>query len=837
MRKAQRQEILNFIDSLHQAHEEIREALRQENYAQAQNMLSECQEFAVTLGENIEQLEGEGHVTVSFVEEYCETLFHVFQELQDHSVNENKEYKILRKQLLKVENSVKSDIRIRKEIVFFPYKASMWDSLESVYLAAKEDPDCDAYCVPIPYYDLNPDHSFGKMHYEGRNYPANIEIIDWVTYNLEERKPDVIYIHNPYDDTNQVTSVLPRYYSFNLKQYTDTLVYIPYYSTLGGMNEAQGLCSAYLYADYIVIQSPKYREYFDKGLPDRKFLPFGSPKFDRVIRKCQNPPQPPVEWKEKMAGKKVYFYNTSISGMLTDTENFLKKMHYVFQCFEGREDACLLWRPHPLLEATFDSMRPQYRLLYDALKSLFIELEQGIYDATPDVTDTIALCDAYIGDDKTSVTSLFGLAGKPLFILNDRIHEEPWEDSWREEIELNINFLENGRFVITQGNKLYVSEPDAYKYKYYCDLAEYSLSRQYSLVYEIEGKLYACPENTMDIVVVGKEGIEKKIELDKRIKNKRAFSWAWKYDKYLLLIPSNYPAIVRYDTTTGQIRYFEDSIDVFVKNIDGRNVVGGSLVYQGSLFIASPVDNLIYKLHIESGQIQVIELPIQSRCGGFQLAEYRNEIWLMPYEGKEIVRWNPLTGETREYTEFPEDFSCVNADSGREGAVFNIPAFYGEYIYLTPCNSNMCLKMNIETGECIKWLPPLKNEQVDFSVVEGSTFLWHMPHEEEFDFKLYSYSEKKIFRINIAENTCQEADIQFDVEEIKRHEAGFCACSPALRYACIENAFNSLGRFLDGEITGGQFDRQKQLAAYSEITVNYDGSCGRKVHEYINGQI
>ena len=140
MRKAQKQEILNFIDSLHQAHEEIKEVLKQGNYGLAQNMLSKCQEFAVTLGENIEQLEGEGHVTVSFVEEYCETLFHVYQDLTNQPVNENKKYKVLRKQLLQVENSVKGDIVARKEVAFFPYKASMWDSLESVYLAAREDP-------------------------------------------------------------------------------------------------------------------------------------------------------------------------------------------------------------------------------------------------------------------------------------------------------------------------------------------------------------------------------------------------------------------------------------------------------------------------------------------------------------------------------------------------------------------------------------------------------------------------------------------------------------------------------------------------------------------------
>ena len=90
------------------------------------------------------------------------------------------------------------DIPVRKEVVFFPYKASMWDSLESVYLAAKEDPECDAYCVPIPYYVRNPDRSLGQMHYEGNEYPKNIEVIDWQSWAGGERKPDVIYIHNPF---------------------------------------------------------------------------------------------------------------------------------------------------------------------------------------------------------------------------------------------------------------------------------------------------------------------------------------------------------------------------------------------------------------------------------------------------------------------------------------------------------------------------------------------------------------------------------------------------------------------------------------------------------------
>ena len=73
MRQARKREILNFIDGLQQAHGEIKEALEKHELASVQAMLAECQEFAVELGNAIEDTEGEGCVTVSHVEEYCET--------------------------------------------------------------------------------------------------------------------------------------------------------------------------------------------------------------------------------------------------------------------------------------------------------------------------------------------------------------------------------------------------------------------------------------------------------------------------------------------------------------------------------------------------------------------------------------------------------------------------------------------------------------------------------------------------------------------------------------------------------------------------------------------
>lgn len=442
MRQARKREILNFIDGLQQAHGEISQAIKMNEMESVRTMLAECQEFAVELGNAIEKTEGEDCITVSHVEEYCETLFRVFEEIDTVS-DVNKISKILKKQLLRVENSVKNDIPVRREVVFFPYKASMWDSLESIYLAAQKDPNCDVYCVPIPYFDLDVNHAFTTMHYEGAEYPENIEITDWRLYNLEERKPDAIFIHNPYDEWNLVTSVHPRYYAKNLKQHTDNLVYIPYFILdeiePDDDEEVKGIehfCAvpAVVYADQVFVQSEKMRQIYINVLTktmgtdtrtvwEKKIYGLGSPKTDKVLSTKKEDLFIPEEWlkiikKPDGVWKKIIFYNTSVSTLLAYDEKMICKMEAVFDIFSKHQDTvALLWRPHPLIKATISSMRPQLLEHFERVEREYKEAGWGIYDDTADMDRAITISDAYFGD-ASSVVHLYRKTGKPIMIQN-----------------------------------------------------------------------------------------------------------------------------------------------------------------------------------------------------------------------------------------------------------------------------------------------------------------------------------------------------------------------------------------------------------------------------------
>lgn len=835
MRKLQKDSIIELVNLLQKAQEHVKSLLLQREYASVLDLLQQCQQGAIQIGTIIEQSEGEGFPTVKMLEEYCELVFQLFEMVQNDAVTGADEvFTAMNKLLADTENSICNDIAVRKEVVFLPYKASMWDSLESIWMAADEDPECDAYVVPIPYYEKDAEGNLKVYHYEGDDFPEYVKVTHYNEYPLEEICPDTVYIHNPYDHGNYVTSVHPRFYSYELKKYTKCLVYVPYYSTAGGLSEGQGLCSAYLHADYIVVQAEKYINFIDPVIPREKILPLGSPKFDRVLRLCQNPPQPPAEWKAKMEGKKVYFYNTSIGGMLADTEKFLLKMEYVFKCFAGREDACLLWRPHPLLESTFDSMRQQYRPVYDRLKSYFIQNNVGIYDDTPDMEKTIALCDAYVGDSGTSVTSLFGLAGKPMFILNNNIHSLPEEDDWRGEIVKGFYINGHDQWRVTQGNKLYHSPNHDYNYEFYCDLNKYSKGEYYLRALEIEGKVIVCPRSAQDILIVDNHQVVKRIPLERKIERSTAFEYVIEAGQYLFLIPNQYPDIVRYDVRNDKVDYLEGLKDIVVRDVNGIRRVSAGNVWGNYVLIAVPGENLFVAIDAKTMEVQYLRAGDSTEGDFTRVLPEKDGIWLLPYEGLKVVFWNPNTGETKEYTDFPKEFKCYHKTQGYECLLypFMTVACYNNKVIFSPWWGNMFVSLDRRSGKAEKWDAPFEIKEGKNAYFGSGSVGYFLKKIDGATYRFYYEVERQIYDIDLRTKGITLLPIVFDKEELAKKVYGFYEDSEWLQYACTEDAFLTLKAFLDGELPGEKHDAERQKRAYAQIAVNGDGTAGEKIYQY-----
>ena len=127
------------------------------------------------------------------------------QVLSGEAGSDTKEIVFLCKELLQhIVLETSKEEKFKKEMVFLPYKYSMWDSLESVWRAAYEDKDnCIAYVVPIPYCDRNPAGTAKEWHCERESFPADIPTLDWQEVDLKQMHPDVIFFHYLYDNCNQ----------------------------------------------------------------------------------------------------------------------------------------------------------------------------------------------------------------------------------------------------------------------------------------------------------------------------------------------------------------------------------------------------------------------------------------------------------------------------------------------------------------------------------------------------------------------------------------------------------------------------------------------------------
>ncbi len=116
--------------------------------------------------------------------------------------------------------------------------------------------------------------------------------------------------------------------------------------------------------------------------------------------------------------KKIIFYNTGIAALLTHNEKWVDKIENVLRTFrENQDEVALLWRPHPLIESTMKSMRPEVLRKFMAIKEDYITQGWGIYDETADVDRAVVLSDAYYGDG-SSVVQLYRQTGKPVMIQN-----------------------------------------------------------------------------------------------------------------------------------------------------------------------------------------------------------------------------------------------------------------------------------------------------------------------------------------------------------------------------------------------------------------------------------
>ena len=214
------------ITSLEALHEQILSLIGKKKNGEAAAILEKCQEIAIAVGTDIEEEQGEGILTVKYLEDYCELVYDIHEHLlTGAAVNIFQERKRLTEQYAAIKNSYDNDIKRRREILFVPVHGKDWDYMAPLYERYTSAEDTDVYVMPAVFAERADDGSMLTEQDDYDSFPDSLPLIRPKDFDLSMHHPDVIVIQNPFDEYESGFTVHPFFYAANLYKYTEKLVY------------------------------------------------------------------------------------------------------------------------------------------------------------------------------------------------------------------------------------------------------------------------------------------------------------------------------------------------------------------------------------------------------------------------------------------------------------------------------------------------------------------------------------------------------------------------------------------------------------------------------------
>lgn len=594
------------------------------------------QDSAMSVGTVLET-ESNHEEIVQKLEEYCELVYQGSMSIQEKKQIEWR-YKILEDTLSYVRNMIAG----KNKIVFMPYKYCMWDSMESVYDAACRDTeDWDVKVLPLPYRYKDT----GAVCYEGEYFGDLTGFVCYEEYHLEIEKPDIIIIHNPYDQYNKVTEVFREYFSSELRKYTTRLVYIPYYiNQFNSERINRMILPGVKNATDIFVQSEVVRQQYRYWNPGKNIYAVGSPKIDRIVRaaiKANN-------------SCNTFFLNTHLAMILSEPEQFLKRTEELLLYFKGHPELYLIWRPHPMSLHTFET--EESKKAFERLLLCCKDFDNILLDESEDFIDSLLKADAYIGD-RSSLMVLFGMQGKPMYIY---------------DLEKDATQLDCMNCCVA-GDRLWM------------------LGVQSQIVFSVD---FSCENPVLEYVIVERG--------DGECGNNERFHYLEKREQELFLFPGEGTYMCIVDLGTGEmqevsllgrrgayqcyrpqdiiefkgiyyifpacfdnpllwfdgkeIRECEGWIET-MRELAGRNMGLVSecvLLDAGKAWMVLEETNRLVCTSLEDMSIEYYDIPVEGYF--IDIMQKQGELfWMAPWETGKIIAWSVENGIVREYDDFPPE--------------------------------------------------------------------------------------------------------------------------------------------------------------------------------------
>lgn len=415
-------QIRNSVKILEEAHSEITSHYSEKNIML--DILAQCQNMAIMLGNAIEEIKGESFEGIRYIEKYCEDIFHEYENVNEHYTMQNPESAIdidlLNGCICKARDGIIELLNSKEIVIFIVNKAESWMYLEHLWNEESNKQNTDVKIIVTPYYYKNMDFTINKEVFEIEDFPKKLNVIDYRDYDVKKEQPDRIYIQNPFDQFNFTMTVPRDYYACNLKHYTDELIYVPDFRTdevsetdiqsYSGMDHFVTMPGV-VQADKVLVWSEKMKNTYVKKLTefagedtqtiwenkiyyDERFYNKNLEEKEIII---------PDEWKKLLfvnegVKKKSILYYTSTNMIIEKGKEYIDKLRRVLKIFKDNQDVVVIWRAYQETNSQLGLIAPELNKEYEQIIAEYKREGWGILDDTKDVKYALSVCDGYYGD-------------------------------------------------------------------------------------------------------------------------------------------------------------------------------------------------------------------------------------------------------------------------------------------------------------------------------------------------------------------------------------------------------------------------------------------------------
>ncbi|MCR5108025.1 MAG: LicD family protein [Lachnospiraceae bacterium] len=349
-----------------------------------------------------------------------------------------------KKEIVAMDGNSSNTPEKKKDVLFLITKASNWIYMKKEYEKASADTDNNVYVIPIPYYERTNTMGIGtQIHYEGKELAATVNVTGFDKYDFFGSNPDIIYFDNPYDTFDAHTVVYPMFYTDKLRHFAKKLVYIScihvddYGPDDGKAAKMMEFCintPGVARADVVIVQSDIIRDRYIESLTKwagedtkeiwEKKIVTGGDGSDEIEEypKVKDEELAP-EWLEFLSDRdgnrrKIVLVYISISGLVDNKERAVVKLKEIFDLFKENKDSIVLYyHPDINIEKYLGEFEPELYKGYREIIDSFINEDYGIYDDGEDDSFMVRLCDAYYGDNGSTMYH-FMRAKKPVMAIN-----------------------------------------------------------------------------------------------------------------------------------------------------------------------------------------------------------------------------------------------------------------------------------------------------------------------------------------------------------------------------------------------------------------------------------